>query len=132
MSKQLDSYLKTHRKRAGLTQQDVAILLGYANSAAISRLERRQQAVSLPTALGYHIVLDQPLVELVPGVFREIDTAVIERATHLLATLEEAERTPRLERRLETIEHLRMRAKCRVTRMYEYTTEESLQARLFH
>lgn len=107
------------------------MLLGYATNTSISRLELRTQAMTLSTALGYHIVLDQPLSELLPGMFKEIDTAVIERATLLLASLEDGPSTPYMRRRVLSVEAIREQAKQRVTRMYEYTEEGPTQARLF-
>jgi transcriptional regulator with XRE-family HTH domain len=48
--KRLASYLRTERKRAGLTQKEIAFLVGAKNRAQISRFERLRR---LPTS-GVH------------------------------------------------------------------------------
>ena len=40
----LENYLRTYRKRSGLTQREVAFLVGCRNGAQVSRYERRREA----------------------------------------------------------------------------------------
>jgi len=109
----------------------MAALTGFTQGNSISRIERRKQTITLLVAVTYHVVFDVPLATLVPGLFRDIDTAVIERAAALLAALEQAPRTPYTKRRLTTIALLRQRAEERVQRSHDEAQGGPTQASLF-
>lgn len=67
----LENYLHAHRKKAGLSQHEVGILLGYADEGAVSRHEQSKTLPPLLSAIGYEIVFKKPIAELFPGI-REI------------------------------------------------------------
>ncbi len=69
----LPNYLRTHRKRARLSQQDVAFLIGCKSSARISRYERCRQNPNLRTLLAYELLLHTPIRELYGGVAEEVE-----------------------------------------------------------
>ena len=66
--KRLDNYLKTYRKQSGLTQGEVAFLLGWENSAQVSRYEKRRRLPPVDTALACEAVFGVPISELFAGV----------------------------------------------------------------
>ena len=80
MAPRIKSYLRTHRKRGGLTQDEMAFLLGCQSGTKISRFERLARQPNLETALACQVVLGIPVHELFPGVFAEVEKTVAERA----------------------------------------------------
>jgi transcriptional regulator with XRE-family HTH domain len=87
MAPRIMSYLRTHRKRGGLTQDEMAFLLGCQSGTKISRFERLARHPNLETALACQIVFGVPAHELFPGVFAEVEKTVAERAHLLLGRL---------------------------------------------
>lgn len=59
------------RKRAALSQDEVAFLLGMNGGAKICRHERRSRAPTLETALAYEALYGVPVSELHAGVYGE-------------------------------------------------------------
>ena len=80
MAPKIMSYLRTHRKRGGLTQDEMAFLLGYQSGTKISRFERLARQPNLETALACQVVFGIPAHELFPGVFAEVEKTVTKRA----------------------------------------------------
>ena len=66
--KRLDNYLRTYRKQSGLTQGEVAFLLGWENSAQVSRYEKRRRLPPIDTALACEAIFGVPISELFAGV----------------------------------------------------------------
>jgi DNA-binding XRE family transcriptional regulator len=66
-NKPLANYLRTHRLKTGLTQHDLARVLGYINSDAISRHERLGSVPSLLIALSYEVLYRVPVSEIFAG-----------------------------------------------------------------
>ena len=54
------SYLKTYRKKGGLTQDEVAFLLGCESGTKISRFEHRARQPNLETAFACQVVFGIP------------------------------------------------------------------------
>ena len=63
-SSQLPNYLRTHRKRLGLSQDEVAYLLGAESGAKASRYERFSREPGFRTALACEAVFQRPIREL--------------------------------------------------------------------
>jgi transcriptional regulator with XRE-family HTH domain len=76
----LDCYLKPYRRRWGLTQKELAVLLGFQTGAVVSRLERVQRHPTLETAYAVEIILGTPPAELFPGLYGRVRQEVIARA----------------------------------------------------
>src|SRR5437879_2031593 len=56
----LENYLRTYRKRSGLTQREVAFLVGCRNGAQVSRYEKRRRLPPLRTALACEAAFGVP------------------------------------------------------------------------
>jgi transcriptional regulator with XRE-family HTH domain len=80
MTHRITSYLRTHRKRGGLTQDEMAFLLGSHSGTKISRFEHLARHPNLETALACQVVFGVPAHELFPGIYAEVEKIVIERA----------------------------------------------------
>ncbi len=80
----LPNYLRAHRKRAGLSQEQVTFLLGCRSGAKVSRYEHFARVPSLRVALAFEVIFHTPARELFAGIFQEVERAT-ERRARLLA-----------------------------------------------
>ncbi len=87
-SHKLANYLRAYRKRSGLSQSEVAFLLGYKTGAHVSRYERRRHMPPLRTALAFQAALDTPLSELYAGTYESVAKQVMHRAQTLAVQLQ--------------------------------------------
>src|SRR2546428_8706607 len=79
MAKRLHNYLLTHRKRFGLTQAEVAFLLGCRHKTKVSDYEQRTRRPMLETALACEVVFGVPVRELFAGMFDEVEVVTHRR-----------------------------------------------------
>src|SRR4051812_34347003 len=79
----LPNYLRSYRKRSGLSQDEVAFLLGTQSGAKVCRYERFVREPSLATALAYEAIFQRPASELFGGLYQEIEKKVAGRAKAL-------------------------------------------------
>jgi transcriptional regulator with XRE-family HTH domain len=75
----LRNYIKSHRKRAGLSQPDVAFLLGSNDETQVSRYENEHRLPSLEVALALQEIFKTPLPELFAGLHESIAADVVAR-----------------------------------------------------
>jgi transcriptional regulator with XRE-family HTH domain len=103
MSRKLQNYLRTYRKRFGLSQKEVAFLLGVKNSAKASRYESLQRVPLLETILAYEAIFRVPVRKLFGGVFEKVNKDVVRRAKLLTRILQEGEADRITLRKLEVL-----------------------------
>jgi DNA-binding XRE family transcriptional regulator len=84
-SESLACRLRALRRKSGLSQIELAQILGFISEVPVSRHERSETVPNLLTALGYEVIFRVPISELFPGLYRSVETVVEER----LAVLEE-------------------------------------------
>ena len=84
MGNSITSYLRTHRRRSGLTQLEVAYLLRLKSGQTVSRYECLDRTPSLETMFAYQIVFDAMPHELTPGLYEKVETITMQRI-HVLA-----------------------------------------------
>jgi transcriptional regulator with XRE-family HTH domain len=82
------NYLRSLRKRSGLTQDELAVLLGLASQATVSRYEITGILPIAEVLIRTEIVFGKPLRELFPKAFREAEDAVMRRAKILAKDME--------------------------------------------
>lgn len=99
----LDNYLRSYRRRHGLSQNIVAELLGSQSGTKVSRYERRIRMVPLETALAYEAALGIPVADLFAGKFQEVRTAVKRHARKISRRLESLPKSPSRSRALEAL-----------------------------
>lgn len=68
----LGNYLRTHRRRSGLSQRELGSLLGYEDEGQVSRHERSKTTPPLIAALAYEVVFRVPVSDLFPGIHAEV------------------------------------------------------------
>jgi len=87
-SRRLPNYLKAHRKHSGLSQDEVAFLLGCENGAKVSRYEKRRRLPPLETALACEAIFGVPVSELFAGVREDIGKDIARRRAALKTKLQ--------------------------------------------
>lgn len=83
----LHTYLRTHRKRAGLSQKEVAALIDAVSSTTVSRHEAARRGLSLPHAFAYEALFGVPASALFPGEYERARSLIEERAIRLIGEL---------------------------------------------
>lgn len=79
----LPNYLKTYRKRSGLTQQEVANLLGAEDDDRVYRNETFAKIPTLEAALAYEVIFGVSVSQLFAGLHEEVLAKVHEQAVLL-------------------------------------------------
>ena len=77
------SRLRTLRKRSGLSQKELAQILGFRSKVAISRHERCDSVPDLLTAFGYEAIFRVPVSEIFPGMYQTVAVGIEERLAKL-------------------------------------------------
>lgn len=86
----LASYVSSHRKKSGLSQERLGKLLGYPDEGPVSRHERLCSTPPLRIALGYQAIFRIPVSELFPGVYEKVERDVEERLAELERALQQS------------------------------------------
>lgn len=89
-SRPAGSYLRTHRKKSGLSQSELASILGLVTELQISRHERSLTLPLFLTAISYEIVFQVPISELFPGLYETVRQNIDERLSELEERLHES------------------------------------------
>jgi len=99
-SQPLPNYLRSHRKRLGLSQDDLAYLLGCKSGTKVSRYERFRRQPNLATVFACEIILRVPARQLFAGVHLSAHRDVLRRVEYLLGQLTGRAETPRVRQRI--------------------------------
>lgn len=84
MSSRVPSYLRTLRRAWGLTQSEVARLIGSRNRSHVSRLERGRRTPSIDAFLAYVVLFGTAPEKLTPQKYSHIKEEVLRNAAALL------------------------------------------------
>ena len=106
MAQKLTNYLRTYRKRACLTQVEMAFLLGAADGSKISHYEQFGRVPVLPTALAYEVIFRARTDQLFAGLYEGVEHRVRERAGLLIRRLESKPLTPVSKHKLTALRSL--------------------------
>jgi transcriptional regulator with XRE-family HTH domain len=83
----LDNYIAMHRKRLGLSQAELSVLVFIENRGSVSRYEQGVRLPDLETLLALEIVLGAPIQALFAGVAEHVRDNVTRRAQSVLESL---------------------------------------------
>jgi transcriptional regulator with XRE-family HTH domain len=86
--KRFASYLRTYRRRWGLSQTELAFLLGFRSGSVVSRLESEKTTVSLGVAFGCFILFGTQPAELFPGLCGGVERIVMARVRELYESVQ--------------------------------------------
>ena len=106
MARKLDNYLRMYRRRSGLSQDEVASLLGAGSGTLVSRYERGRRRPNFETALAYQAIFGVPARELFGGIFESVEREVRKRAHRLARTLSAAAPRPHSMRALDLLSRI--------------------------
>src|SRR6185312_9404425 len=87
MARKSYAYVRAHRRKWGLTQVELARLLGLASRSAVSRIERAERVPTTATIIACGIIFGLATPELFPSLHDEIEQEVLAAATALTAEL---------------------------------------------
>jgi transcriptional regulator with XRE-family HTH domain len=73
------AHLRRLRKRSGLSQREVAYILGSCSGSAVSRHELSNALPDLLMALGYEAIFKASISELFPGLYQTVQAGIEER-----------------------------------------------------
>jgi DNA-binding XRE family transcriptional regulator len=102
----LTTYLLTYRKRTGLSQGEMAFLLGISSGTTVSKHETGARKPFLRATLSYEIILGEPTSELFAGWYLELESAIRKRAARLRKHLSALPPTPANIQKLKSIHRL--------------------------
>lgn len=80
--------LRTLRKRSGLSQREVAQLLGFETAVPVFRHECSRTFPDLRTAIAYEIIFCVPISSQFPSLYRSVEPPVEKRILELKTRLE--------------------------------------------
>ena len=125
MNTSATNYLRTHRRRSGLSQVEVAFLLGLKSGQIVSRYERLDRTPSLETALACQVLFGALPHELYPGLYAKVENITRRRIHALLArmTVHSNETTSAFKR--ETLKRAIERTDQRRPQSWKSTNRES-------
>jgi transcriptional regulator with XRE-family HTH domain len=86
-SHRLPNYLRVYRKRSGLSQHEIAFLLGWHGASQPSRYEHFSRTPALRTALAIAVIFQVSVHELFLGEYQRVEDAVCRQAQRLEARL---------------------------------------------
>jgi transcriptional regulator with XRE-family HTH domain len=95
MKPQLASHVRLHRRRSGLSQRELASIIGTLGPVGVSRHERSTAMPRFLVAVGYELVFNVPLAELFPGVYETLRSDIEARLSSLEEELHESTATGR-------------------------------------
>jgi transcriptional regulator with XRE-family HTH domain len=88
MSSRVPSYLRTARRSWGLTQREMARLIGTKSRTHISRLERGERSPSVESLIACLVLFGATASELFPYLYSHIEETVLRNAARLLEELD--------------------------------------------
>jgi transcriptional regulator with XRE-family HTH domain len=80
--------IRQFRLEKGLTQQELAFILGYENASSLSNIETGRQLPSLTTALKLSVALQRLVADIFPNLYEEIREPVVCRRVDLFTRRE--------------------------------------------
>jgi transcriptional regulator with XRE-family HTH domain len=100
----LNNYILTERMRAGLSQQELAYLLGFKCGSTVSRCELFDRDVSLETAMALEVIFGVPIRELFAGQYDRVKQKTRRRIDRLGAKLSNRPQDRYTVQKIQTLE----------------------------
>lgn len=99
----LANYIRTYRRRAALSQDEIAFLLGCEHGTKIGRYERGRRTPLFESILALEVVLGVPVAELFAGRFHKVEQSVVQRAKILVEKLRKERPSPAITAKLSRL-----------------------------
>lgn len=75
----LRNYLRVHRRRWQLTQEQLAFFFGYAEQSIIARLERDERAIALHVAYGCELLFSARPRDVFSAAIDRVEESLVQR-----------------------------------------------------
>ena len=82
--------LRTLRKKSGLTQRELAYILGFKSEFPVSRHERSIGVPNLLTAIAYEIIFRTPISVQFRGLYKSVEASIEQRLGELEEELQQS------------------------------------------
>ena len=83
-------YLRSLRSKSGLTQRELASILGLVAGVTVSRHEGESTLPILLVAFGYQVIFRTPIEQLFPGVYEVVRQNIEDRLSEFEAELQQS------------------------------------------
>ncbi len=103
MAEPLDNYLRTYRKKAGYSLEELGFLLGHESGSSAGKHERFDRHPTVRSAMAYNIVFRQPPEKLFWGLYAHVERETVQRALQLSKELGPKSNDPRVQQKLESL-----------------------------
>jgi len=103
----LTNYIRTYRKSIGLSQSEVAFLLGWQDASHLCRYESFARTPAVRTALALQIIFRARLMDLFAGEYQFLEVQIDRRAKRLAARLALGGSNPGTSRKLAALRNIR-------------------------
>ena len=103
------NYLRSHRLRWGLSQKELAYLLGWDRPDVISRIEKKQRPPTLALAMACFILFGTSAPQLFPDMSASIEAFVMARVWEMYETIQ-GDPSRRTKKKIELLEDAIARA----------------------
>ena len=90
----MENHLRAHRRRCGLSQRDLAELVGYLREWQIWRHERAEALPPLHIALAYEVIFEIPVSKLFRGLNAKVTEEVRRKISVMREELERSTKRP--------------------------------------
>lgn len=117
MSRSIHNNVRTLRKQAGFSQEDLAYLINLTHRSTVSRVECAKRLPSMRDMLALLVVFQSPIEQVFPASVREVEDMVKTRAKTLYRSNDRLPATLRRHHR-----HKMLRAVCEGRAPVEPTT----------
>jgi DNA-binding XRE family transcriptional regulator len=87
---QIGNYLRSHRRTSGLSQRDLARIVGYLTRFQVARHEQSAAIPVLIIAVSYEVVFRVPLREIFPGLYKAVETRIETELSSMEQELQES------------------------------------------
>jgi transcriptional regulator with XRE-family HTH domain len=101
----LPNYIPARRKTSGLSQEEIAFLLGF-DSSHISRYERFRRTPGFRIAIAFEVIFKTSIRLLFLGDYHTIENAIRRRAKHLARRLKNQTPNHLTDRKLVHLERI--------------------------
>lgn len=75
--------LRSLREKSGLSQKELARILGFCSGVPVSRHERSESVPDLLTAFGYEAIFRVPISQMFPDLYETVALGIEERLTKI-------------------------------------------------
>jgi len=87
---QIGNFLRSHRRKSGLSQRELATIVGYLTPFQVARHEQSVVIPALMIAISYEVIFSVSIREIFPGLYRNIETKIEEVLNSLEQELQES------------------------------------------